>query len=138
MDHRKHLLNSFNAAIAAADPLRIVPRHLPLPLKLPKGRTLVTGAGKAAAAMALAVENHWQRNAVMNGIVLTRYGHGVPLERIKVIEAGHPLPDAHGEQAAQDILGEVKKTRCGRFPAMPGERRRVQSIIVAGGRGIAE
>lgn len=67
------------------------------------------GAGKAAAAMALAVENHWQKDAVMNGIVLTRYGHGVPLERIKVIEAGHPLPDAHGERAARDILGEVKK-----------------------------
>ncbi|SCX95144.1 glycerate kinase [Nitrosospira sp. Nsp13] len=109
MDHRKLLLNSFNAAIAAADPLRIVPRHLPTPLKLPKGRTLVIGVGKAAAAMALAVENHWQKDAVMNGIVLTRYGHGVPLERIKVIEAGHPLPDAHGEQAARDILGEVKK-----------------------------
>lgn len=67
------------------------------------------GAGKAAAAMALAVENHWQKDVIMNGIVLTRYGHGMPLERIKVIEAGHPLPDAHGEQAAQDILGEVKK-----------------------------
>lgn len=109
MDHRKLLLNSFNAAIAAADPLRTVPLHLPMPLKLPKGRTLVIGAGKAAAAMALAVENHWQKDAVMNGIVLTRYGHGVPLERIKVIEAGHPLPDAQGEQAARDILGEVKK-----------------------------
>lgn len=109
MDHRTLLLNSFNAAIAAVDPLRTVPLHLPTPLKLPNGRTLVIGAGKAAAAMALAVENHWQKDAVMNGIVLTRYGHGVPLERIKVIEAGHPLPDAHGEQAARDILGEVKK-----------------------------
>lgn len=109
MDHRKSLCNSFNAAIAAADPLRIVPRHLPIPPRLPKGRTLVIGAGKAAAAMALAVENHWQKDALLNGIVLTRYGHGLPLERITVIEAGHPLPDKRGEQAAQDILAEVKK-----------------------------
>ncbi|ARO88843.1 glycerate kinase [Nitrosospira lacus] len=109
MDHRKSLCNSFNAAIAAADPLCIVPRHLPIPPRLPKGRTLVIGAGKAAAAMALAVENHWQKDALLNGIVLTRYGHGLPLERITVIEAGHPLPDKRGEQAAQDILAEVKK-----------------------------
>ena len=107
MDPRKLLLDSFHAAIAAADPLRIVPRHLPS--KLPKGRTLVVGAGKAAAAMALAVENHWSENAVLNGIVITRYGHGLPLKRIEVVEAGHPVPDAQGEQAARDILAEVEK-----------------------------
>lgn len=109
MDPRRLLLNSFNAAITAADPLRIVPWHLPIPPRLPKGRTLVIGAGKAAAAMALAVEKHWQKDAVLNGIVLTRYGHGLPLERITVVEAGHPLPDTQGEQAARDILAEVKK-----------------------------
>lgn len=109
MDPRGLLLNSFNAAITAADPLRIVPRHLPIPPRLPRGRTLVIGAGKAAAAMALAVEKHWQKDAVLNGIVLTRYGHGLPLERITVVEAGHPLPDTQGEQAARDILAEVKK-----------------------------
>ncbi|KIO50125.1 glycerate kinase [Nitrosospira sp. NpAV] len=108
MESRELLLNSFNAAIAAADPLHIVPRHVPIP-KLPKGSTFVAGVGKAAAAMALAVENHWPKNAVLNGVVLTRYGHGLPLERIKVIEAGHPLPDAQGEEAARDILSEVKK-----------------------------
>jgi hydroxypyruvate reductase len=108
MEPRELLLNSFNAVITAADPLRIVPRHMPIP-KLPKGYTFVAGAGKAAAAMALAVENHWPEDAALNGIVLTRYGHGLPLERIRVIEAGHPLPDAHGEQAARDILAEVKK-----------------------------
>lgn len=107
MNPRKLLLDSFHAAIAAADPLRIVPRHLPP--RLPKGRTLVVGAGKAAAAMALVVENHWPENAVLNGIVLTRYGHGLPLKRIKVVEAGHPVPDARGKQAARDILAEVKK-----------------------------
>lgn len=107
MNPRKLLLDSFHAAIAAVDPLRIVPRHLPP--SLPKGRTLVVGAGKAAAAMALVVENRWPENAVLNGIVLTRYGHGLPLKRIKVVEAGHPVPDARGEQAARDILAEVKK-----------------------------
>lgn len=101
------LLNSFHAAIAAADPLRIVPPHLPR--TLPKGRTLVVGAGKAAAAMALAVENHWQENALMKGIILTRYGHGLPLKKMMVIEAGHPVPDSQGEQAAREILREVEK-----------------------------
>ncbi len=104
---RELLLGSFHAATAAADPLRIVARHLPS--RLPKGRTLVVGAGKAAAAMALAVENHWQENALFNGIVLTRYGHGLPLKRITVVESGHPVPDAQGEQAARDILREVEK-----------------------------
>ncbi len=106
MNPRKLLLDSFNAAIAAADPLLIVPQHLPKP---PAGRTLVVGAGKAAAAMALAVENHWPETAMLNGIVVTRYGHGIPTRRITVIEAGHPLPDEHGEQAAREILAEVNK-----------------------------
>ncbi|TSA49111.1 MAG: glycerate kinase [Nitrosomonadales bacterium] len=106
MNPRELLLDSFNAAIAAADPLLIVPQHLPRP---PCGRTLVVGAGKAAAAMALAVENHWPETAMLSGIVVTRYGHGLPTRRITVIEAGHPLPDAHGEQAARNILTEVNK-----------------------------
>jgi len=106
MNPRKLLLDSFNAAIAAADPLLIVPQHLPRP---PRGRTLVVGAGKAAAAMALAVENHWPETAALNGLVVTRYGHGLPTRRITVIEAGHPLPDAQGEQAAREILAEVTK-----------------------------
>lgn len=107
MDPRKLLLDSFHAAIVATDPLRIVPGYLPP--RPPRGRTLVVGVGKAAAAMALAVENHWPGNAILNGIVITRYGHGLPLKRIKVIEAGHPVPDAQGEQAARDILAEVEK-----------------------------
>ncbi len=106
MNPRKLLLNSFDAAIAAVDPLHIVPRHLPKP---PAGRTLVVGAGKAAAAMALAVENYWPETAALNGIVVTRYGHGIPTNRITVIEAGHPLPDEQGEQAARNILAEVNK-----------------------------
>ncbi|SCX62656.1 glycerate kinase [Nitrosospira sp. Nsp1] len=108
---RNLLLNSFHAAVSAADPLLVVPRHLPPPLphRLPRGRTLVVGAGKAAAAMALAVEKHWQKDAALDGIVLTRYDHGLPLDRIQVIEAGHPVPDEQGEKATRNLLAEVKK-----------------------------
>ncbi len=69
----------------------------------------MVGAGKAAAAMALAVEKHWQEDATLDGIVLTRYGHGLPLDRIQVIEAGHPVPDEQGEEATRHLLAEVKK-----------------------------
>ncbi len=102
---RELLKGSFAAALAAADPLRIVPGHLPAP---PKGRTLVVGAGKAAAAMALAVEQNWPAAAPLDGLVITRYRHGLLTNRITVIEAGHPVPDAAGEQAAVEILKKVK------------------------------
>ena len=102
---RELLLGSFAAALAAADPLKTVPAHLPAP---PKGRTLVVGAGKAAAAMALAVEQSWPASAPLNGLVITRYQHGLLTNRITVIEAGHPVPDAAGEQAAVEILKRVR------------------------------
>lgn len=102
---RRLLEDSYSAALAAADPLRIVPAHLP---PAPKGRTLVVGAGKAAAAMALAVEQHWPAEAPLEGLVITRYRHGLPTRCITVVEAGHPVPDAAGEQAAAEIL---RKTR---------------------------
>jgi len=103
---RELLLGSYRAALDAADPLRIVPAHLPSP---PAGRTLVVGAGKAAAAMALAVERHWPADAPLSGTVITRYRHGLPTNRIPVVEAGHPVPDAAGEQAAAGILAEVAR-----------------------------
>ncbi|MDH5479622.1 MAG: glycerate kinase [Nitrosomonas sp.] len=102
---RTCLLNSFKAAIKAADPKHIVPKHLPDP---PKGRTLVIGAGKAAAAMALAVENHWPHDAPIDGLVITRYGHSLVTQKIKVVEAGHPLPDDNGVQASHQILTMTK------------------------------
>lgn len=102
---RELLTGSYAAALAAADPLQIVPGHLPAP---PRGRTLVVGAGKAAAAMALAVEQSWPASAPLNGLVITRYRHGLLTNRITVIEAGHPVPDAAGEQAAAEILKKVK------------------------------
>ncbi|MGE5522334.1 MAG: glycerate kinase type-2 family protein [Rhodospirillaceae bacterium] len=105
MSPRELLLGSFQAAVGAADPLRIVPRHLPQP---PKGRTLVVGAGKAAASMALAVEQHWPASAPLDGLVITRYRHGLLTNRIKVIEAGHPVPDEAGEHAAAEIVKQAK------------------------------
>jgi glycerate 2-kinase len=95
------LIESFRAAVAAADPLKILPGQLPPP---PRGRTLVVGAGKAAASMALAVEQHWPAHAPLEGLVITRYRHGLLTNRIKVIEAGHPVPDEAGETAAKEVL----------------------------------
>lgn len=89
----------FDAAVRAADPAVIVPRHLPPP---PKGRTIVIGAGKASAAMAKAVEDHWA--GPLEGLVVTRYGHGVPCRRIEIVEASHPVPDERGFAAAERIL----------------------------------
>ena len=89
----------FDAAMKAADPYHLVAAHLPPP---PRGRTVVLGAGKAAARMAEAVEHHWQ--GPLEGLVVTRYGHGAPTRQVEVIEAGHPLPDAAGEDAARRML----------------------------------
>ena len=108
MTARELLLGSFQAALAAADPLKIVVPHLPKPPSSPKGKTLVVGAGKAAASMALAVEQHWPANAPLDGLVITRYQHGLLTNRITVIEAGHPVPDESGEKAAREILRRVK------------------------------
>ena len=108
MTPRELLLGSFQAALAAADPLKIVGAHLPKPPASRKGKTLVVGAGKAAAAMALAVEQHWPADAPLDGLVITRYQHGLLTNRITVIEAGHPVPDESGEKAAAEILRRVK------------------------------
>jgi glycerate 2-kinase len=99
------LVQSFHAAVAAADPLKILPAHLPRP---PSGKTLVVGAGKAAASMALAVERSWPAQAPLEGLVVTRYRHGVAAGRIRAIEAGHPVPDAAGEAAAREIMAAVR------------------------------
>jgi hydroxypyruvate reductase len=101
MDPKSLLVESFQVAVAAADPLKVLPAHLPAP---PKGRTIVVGAGKAAASMALAVERHWPASAPLDGIVITRYRHGLLTSRIKVVEAGHPVPDESGEKAARETL----------------------------------
>jgi len=100
------LRHLFDVAVQRALPLHNTAAHLPPP---PKGRTLVLGAGKAGGAMAQAVEAFWPLEAPLSGLVVTRYGHtpprpaGLP-ERIEVVEAAHPVPDAAGLQAAERIL----------------------------------
>ncbi|MEW8401392.1 MAG: glycerate kinase [Candidatus Thiodiazotropha sp.] len=96
---RDILLDLFRASVDAALPASCLPQHLPEP---PKGRTLVVGAGKAAASMAKAVEEHW--DGPLSGLVITRYDHGVPLDHIELVEAAHPVPDDAGRQAARRIL----------------------------------
>ena len=96
----------FAAAIASAQPARCVPKHLPDPSELGAGRLLVIGAGKASAAMARAVEDHW--SGPLSGLVVTRYGYAVPCERIEIVQAGHPVPDAAGALAAQRMLALVQ------------------------------
>jgi hydroxypyruvate reductase len=61
--------------------------------------------------MAAAVEAAWPHDAALSGLVITRYGHGLPLGRIRCVEAGHPVPDSAGEQAAQEILARVSALR---------------------------
>jgi len=95
----------FDAAIASAQPARVVPPHLPDPESIGSGRLIVIGAGKASAAMARAVEDHWP--GPLEGLVVTRYGYRVPCERIEIVEAAHPIPDAAGLQAAQRIAALV-------------------------------
>ena len=91
----------FDAAVASAQPALCVPPHLPDPARV-RGRLIVIGAGKASAAMAQAVENHWP--GPLAGLVVTRYGYGAPCERIEIVEAAHPVPDAAGLAAAQRLL----------------------------------
>jgi len=93
------LREMFGAAIAIAQPASRVPAFLPAP---PRGRLVVIGAGKASAAMARAVEDHWP--GPLEGVVVTRYGYAVPCRRIAILEAAHPVPDANGVLAAERLL----------------------------------
>jgi glycerate 2-kinase len=105
-DPRALLRAMFDAAVAAADPLQRVPAYLPA---RPPGRVVVVGAGKASARMAQAVEQVW--DGPLSGLVVTRYGHAVACERVTVVEAAHPVPDAAGERAARQILELVSGLR---------------------------
>ena len=103
---RDLLRRMFDAAIVSAQPALCVPPYLPAPDSLGKGRLIVIGAGKASAAMARAVEDHW--SGPLSGLVVTRYGYSVPCERIEIVEAAHPVPDAAGLAAAQRMLHVVQ------------------------------
>jgi glycerate 2-kinase len=89
----------FDAALAAADPYRAIAPAIPAAVS---GRTVVVGAGKASAAMARAFEGLWP--GLLEGLVVTRHGHGVACDRIEIVEASHPVPDAAGQEAACRIL----------------------------------
>jgi len=99
---RTLLRGLFDAAIAAAQPALCLPPHLPEP---PTGRTIVIGAGKASAAMARALEQHWP--GPLEGLVVTRYGYEVPCERIEIVQAAHPVPDEAGIAASRRIADKV-------------------------------
>lgn len=104
LDQPRQLLRAmFDAAVGAASPKLRIPAHLPPP---PKGKTIVVGAGKASAAMAKAIEDAWP--GPLSGLVVTRYGHAVPCQRIEVVEASHPVPDESGHRAARRMLEMVK------------------------------
>jgi len=94
----------FMAAVASADPAKVLQHHLPYP---PKGRCVVVGAGKASAAMAAALDKAWA-DVNLSGIVVTRYGHAVPAGRVEIIEASHPVPDDMSAEAARRILAAVE------------------------------
>ena len=101
-DPKQFLTSIFEAAVAAADPELTIRRHLP---EKPKGRTIVIGAGKGSAQMAAAFEKAW--DGPLEGVVVTRYGFAAPCERIRIVEASHPVPDANGLAAAKLLLQTV-------------------------------
>src|SRR5204863_7938669 len=106
LDRRPLLRAIFDAAVAAAHPDVVLAAHL---RPLPKGRVICLAAGKAAAAMAAAAERHYLHElgldpSRLSGVATTRHGHGVPTRRVKVIEAGHPVPDEAGLRGAEESL----------------------------------
>ncbi len=103
IDPRLFLRSLFNSAVNAASAAQCLPAYLPVPPS--QGRTIVIGAGKAAAEMAHVLEQHWQGK--LSGLVVTRYGHGASCQHIEVVEAAHPVPDQAGKEAAVRILDMV-------------------------------
>lgn len=112
----------FSAAVAAADPEQVIRDYLP---KKPKGRTIVIGAGKGSAQMARAFERAW--DGPLSGLVVTRYGYAAPCERIEVIEAAHPVPDAAGLDGARRLFETVRGL---------GEDDLVVALISGGGSAL--
>jgi hydroxypyruvate reductase len=113
------LKNAFAAAVAVADPQIIIPEYLAKIFPAgqePQGKCLVVGAGKASASMASALESyaqvHWPQ-AKIGGVVLTRYGHNSLTSQIKIVEAGHPVPDQAGMDGAKEIFALAKQLQAG-------------------------
>ncbi len=120
MSKQENILKSaFAAAVAVADPQKIVPEHLAKIFRAghePVGKCLVVGAGKASASMANALEGyakvHWP-HVKLDGVVLTRYGHHSPTSHIQIIEAGHPVPDQAGMNGAKMIFERIHELEPG-------------------------
>lgn len=155
---REFLASLYRAAVARAQPLLNTAQFLPAP---PRGRTLVLGAGKAAGAMAQAIEALWPVEAPLSGLVVTRYGHTPPRSagvspRVEVVEAAHPVPDAAGVAAAQRMLALTRGLTAddlvlclisgggSALLTLPADgltledKRRVNQALLASGAGIAE
>ncbi len=124
MSPRELLIGAFHAAVDAVRAEALLPPHLPAPVR---GRNIVVAAGKAAADMAACVETHWPLAASLEGLAITRHGHGVPTVRIEVMEAGHPLPDAAGVTAAERLLKLV---------ASAGPEDQVIALLSGGGSSL--
>ena len=116
---KEFLRHLFEVAVKRALPLENTAAYLPAPPR--SGRTIVIGAGKAGGSMAQAVEALWPQDAPMQGLVVTRYHHIPPLpellraqspkgfkQRIEIIEAAHPVPDAAGLEASERMLAMVQ------------------------------
>jgi hydroxypyruvate reductase len=116
-DSAQILQGAFASALSVADPKQIIPKYLKQifpPGQEPQGRCLVVGAGKASAAMASALESYADQfwpDTKIEGVVLTRYGHASPTSHIKIIEAGHPVPDQAGMDGAKEILSAVSNLK---------------------------
>ena len=106
LEPRALLEACFRAAIQRAAPERVLAAHLPEPPTA--GKVIVVGAGKAAAAMAAAVEAAWP-GVPLSGLVITRYGHATTTKAIEVVEAGHPMPDSAGAIAADRLAALVSQ-----------------------------
>lgn len=124
-DHKSFLRGLFKAGVDAAHPRHCLPPYLAACERNHQGRTVVIGAGKAAAAMAEVFEHHWPNP--VEGLVVTRYGHGASCWHIEVIEAAHPVPDKAGHAVAQRILDLV-------IPLKEGDR--VICLLSGGGSSL--
>jgi hydroxypyruvate reductase len=122
-DTSSFLRSLFDAAIQSAQPARCVEPFLPK--QPPRGRFVVIGAGKASAAMARAVEDHW--DGPLEGLVVTRYGYSVPCKQIEIVEAAHPVPDEQSLVAARRMMDYV---------ATLGEDDEVLCLISGGGSAL--
>ena len=106
MDDRDFLKTLFDAAVAAADPVHILDSYIPAP---PKGRTIIIGAGKGSAQLAAEIETRLEKagHHHLSGCVVTRYGFGTECQKIKVMEAAHPVPDAAGLAATATLFDSL-------------------------------